>query len=78
MSQRDKLLLKIRNNPKDVRFDDLCKLLEWDGWQQRSTQTSSSHFVYRKEGFGKVTIPKGKDGKVKTIYVKRVLELMGV
>lgn len=76
MSDKEKLLAKIKNNPKDVRFDELCKLIELDGWQQKSTRTSSSHYVYRKEGYGMVTIVKRND-KVKPCYVRNVLEKMG-
>lgn len=78
MSNRDKLLQKIKNNPNDVRFQDLCKLLEWDEWKHKSTRTSSTHYTYKKNGFGKVTIVKGKHNKVKVEYVKKVLEIMGV
>lgn len=78
MSRREKLLSKIKDNPKDVHFDDLGKLLEWDGWNQKSTRTSSSHYVYKKKGVGKVTIVKGSDNKVKPEYVKKALEAMGV
>ena len=77
MSKREKLLSAIKNNPKDVSFEDLCKLLEWDGWQHKSTQTSSSHYVYKKEGVGKITIVKS-GGNVKPEYVKKALEAMGV
>ena len=33
MSTRDKLLAKIRNNPRAVRFEDLTKVLEWYGFE---------------------------------------------
>lgn len=32
MSQREKLIESIRNNPKDVGFDDACKVAEWLGF----------------------------------------------
>lgn len=78
MSKREKLLARIKNNPRDVSFGDLCKLLEWNGWVQKLTQTSSSHYVYKKEGVGRVTIIKDKNGRVKPEYVKMALEAMGV
>ncbi len=77
MSNKDKLLKKIRNNPRDVRFSDLCKLLEWEGWRCKSTRTSSSHHTYKKKDFGRLTIVKSKHDMVKPEYVKKVLERMG-
>jgi len=77
MSRREKLLSAIKNNPKNVCFEDLCKLLEWDGWHHKPTRTSSSHYVYKKEGFGKITIIKS-GSKIKPEYVKKALEAMGV
>ena len=33
MDRRKKLLDEIRQSPKDVRFEDLTKLLEWYGFE---------------------------------------------
>ena len=38
MTQRDKLLAKIRSHPKNVRFDDLQTLLGYYGYQARPGQ----------------------------------------
>lgn len=75
MSQKEKLLKKIINNPKDVRFHDLCKILKWDGWVISST--SSSHYTYEKTEAGRMTIVREGTGKVKSCYVREVLKLMG-
>ena len=44
MSQRDKLLAKIRNHPKGVSFDDLHALLTMYGYELR--RVSGSHHIY--------------------------------
>jgi predicted RNA binding protein YcfA (HicA-like mRNA interferase family) len=44
MSQREKLLEKIRNHPKSVSFDDLDSLLQMYGYEPR--RTSGSHHIY--------------------------------
>jgi len=75
MSQKEKLLKKIINNPKDVRFHDLCKILEWDGWVISST--SSSHYTYETTEARRVTIVREGNGKVKSHYVRAVLKFMG-
>lgn len=46
MSRRDKLLEKIRNNPKAVRFEDLDRLLTFFGFERRQRRGGSSHYVY--------------------------------
>jgi hypothetical protein len=46
MSQRDKLLEKIRNNPRQVRFEDLDLLLKQYGFVCRQPRGGSSHYVY--------------------------------
>ena len=79
MSQKEKLLRKTINNPKDVRFDDLCKILDWDEWT--ISTISSSHYTYEKKERGRVvermTIIKDKSGKVLECYVKEVLKKIG-
>lgn len=72
MTQREKLLERIRSNPKDVRFEDLDKLLQWYGFECRSS--GGSHYVYKKKGCRPITIPRHKP--VKTVYVKMVLRLI--
>jgi predicted RNA binding protein YcfA (HicA-like mRNA interferase family) len=44
MSRREKLLAKIKNNPKGVRFEDLTKLLEWYGFELKRVR--GSHHAY--------------------------------
>jgi len=46
MSRREKLLAKIRNNPKAVRFEELTSLLDWYGFEQRRSR--GSHYSYRR------------------------------
>jgi predicted RNA binding protein YcfA (HicA-like mRNA interferase family) len=44
VSRREKLLAKIRNNPKSVRYDELAKVLEWHGFDLR--RSKGSHRMY--------------------------------
>lgn len=48
MAQRDKLLAKICENPKDVRFDDACKAAEWLGFVGKGGK--GSHHAFSKPG----------------------------
>jgi len=50
LSKLEKLLQRIINNPKTVRFEELDKLLIRAGFIKRQSGKGSSHFVYRKDG----------------------------
>lgn len=72
MSSFEKLLGKIRQNPKNVLFRDLCKICDFYFGAPR--QNSSSHRVYKMPWSGdpRVNIQNSK-GKAKTYQVKQVL-----
>ncbi len=74
MSKLDKLIQSMKNNPKDIDFEELKKLLERYGYE--ANNTGGSHWVFRKEGCNSITIPYKKP--VKAIYVKKVLEELGL
>jgi len=48
LSQREKLLQSIIDNPKDVRFDDACKAAELIGFEAKGQ--SGSHNSFSKSG----------------------------
>ena len=58
MSKWDKLLEKIGSLSKDMRFDELRKVLESYGYRMSQPKGGSSHCTFRKEGCRPVTIPK--------------------
>ncbi len=76
MSQLEKLLERIRNNPKTVTFDELDKILCRNGYEKRQPGGGSSHYTFRKSGKPPLTIPK-KSPYVKEEYVKLVIEALG-
>ena len=71
MSKFEKLIDKLINNPKDVSFDDLNKILKYLGYECKNS--GGSHFVYRKENAPTLTLPRQKPMKI--CYVKDVLEI---
>ena len=73
MSKKEKLLKAMKNNPKDIAFDDIKKLLEDYGYTCHSG--GGSHFVFRMENSEHIVIPYHKP--IKAIYVKHVLEILG-
>ena len=74
MSKYDKLLERLKNNPKNIDFQILKKILEENGYI--GFNTGGSHWVFRKNGNESITIPYKKP--IKIIYVKKVIKLLGV
>lgn len=74
MSKWDKLLAKICALSKEVRFDELRKVLESYGYQMHAPRSGSSHYTFRKEGCPKITIPKHEP--IKWVYVEQVKKII--
>ena len=70
MSQWDKLLQRICSLSKDLRFDELRKILESYGYTIAAPKGGSSHYTFRKAGCSPITIPKHEP--IKRVYVDMV------
>ncbi|MEM6283392.1 MAG: type II toxin-antitoxin system HicA family toxin [Chloroflexota bacterium] len=75
MSRDDKLLEKLRNNPKNVRFEDLQKLLESFGFVLKRSSGSHHSFVGTINS-EKVLLVVPYRRPLKAIYVKKALKLI--
>ncbi|MDK1023201.1 MAG: toxin HicA [Gammaproteobacteria bacterium] len=67
------ILKQMRENPKGVRFNDLCKVC--NSYFGKARQSGSSHRVYKTPWVGdpRVNIPNDK-GKAKPYQVRQVLQ----
>lgn len=74
MSKLKKLLEKIRNNPRQVRFDEMDKILLHYGFTKRQPRSGSSHYTY-KLGSVRLTIP-FEQPHIKLSYVELALEAL--
>lgn len=74
MSRLEKLLQKIVNNPKTVRFEELDKLLKNEGFACRQSRKGSSHYVYTKSD--KFMVVPFKKPYIKCVYVERAIDLL--
>lgn len=74
MSQRAKLIGALRNNPKDVRFDDACKIAEWLGFESRSRATS--HRVYARPGEDNGLNFQNNDGRIPVYQARQLIEIV--
>ena len=70
----EKLLRRILLLSKDLRFDELRKVLESCGYQMLSPRSGSSHYTFRKPGCMPITIPKHEP--IKKIYVEMVRDIV--
>lgn len=74
MAKHKKRLAKIRQNPKNVRFEVLDRVLRDYGFERRQPRGGSSHYFYFLSEH-RLTIPL-KRPFVKTVYVKRALSIL--
>ena len=74
MSKWDKLLTRIYALSKDLRFDELRKVLESYGYVMNAPKGGSSHYTFRKQGCAPITIPKHEP--IKKVYVEMVRQIV--
>ena len=71
MSNIEKLVLKMKRQPNGIRFQELAKVLKYNGYIMKSkTGTSHKQFINNK---GDVITIK-EDNPLKAVYVKDVLK----
>ena len=74
MSKWEKLLARICALSKDIRFDELRKVLENCGYVMNAPRSGSSHYTFRKKGCKPITIPKHEP--IKKVYVEMVKQIV--
>ncbi len=72
MSKFEKLLQRIRMLDKDLRFDEVRRVLEAYGYTMSGPGSGSSHKVFRKNSSAPITIPAHEP--IKRIYIVMVKE----
>lgn len=74
MSKWEKLLQRILSLSRDLRFDELRKVLESYGYTMTAPRSGSSHYTFRKPGCQPITIPKHEP--IKKVYVELVRRIV--
>ena len=72
MSKQEKLLEKLRRNPKNVRFEDIDTLPAGLGFEKRQR---GSHVTFSLNACGRITVPVKKPF-ILPVYVREVLDLL--
>jgi len=76
MAKKEKGLKRIRNNPKDVQFAELRKVLKDAGFNERQPKGGSSHYIYYHELLDRIiTLTKGTK-RLPEYQVKDVLRAL--
>jgi len=74
MSKWDKLIRRLMSLDKDLRFEELCRILESYGYSMTTPGGGSSHAVFRKKGKNPITIPRHRP--IKKIYIELVRDVV--
>lgn len=74
MSKWDKMIARICGLSKDLRLDELRKVLESYGYELNAPKSGSSHYTFRKSGAIPTTIPKHEP--IKKVYVEMVRQVI--
>ena len=74
MSQFDKLLQRICSLDRELRFEELRKVLEYYGYHMSGPAGGSSHKTFRKIGKMPITIP--QHDPIKLTYVELVRDVV--
>jgi len=74
MSRDDKIVRRMKQSPRNIRFEDLDGFLRRQGFE--GTQRGSSHVQYRREDGVRFSVvrPHGDDKTVNQNAVKEILE----
>ena len=74
MSPFAKLLQRIKSLDKDLRFEEIRKILVYYGYTMKEPSGGSSHKTFRKEGKPPITIP--QHDPIKRVYVEEVKKII--
>jgi len=76
MGKLEKLIEKILKLDKSLRFDELAKVLMKFGYKQSQPKGGSRHYIFRKDSFPPISIP--KDNPIKIVYVELVRDAVAM
>jgi predicted RNA binding protein YcfA (HicA-like mRNA interferase family) len=77
--KKEKILDRVRNNPKAVRFDELKKALIDAGFSERQPKGGSSHYIYFHVSLDRIVVLTRKPNMLPEYQVKdalRAIELL--
>lgn len=78
MSQKEKLIKKLKSQPKDFTVDELEQLLKYFGYKKNNSgKTSGSRVKFTKENGETIFLHRPHPGNIlKTYLIKQVIEIL--
>ena len=74
MSRFDELLQRIKSLDRNMRFEEVAKVLKHFGYDMRGPSAGSSHKTFRKDGKPPITIP--QHDPIKRVYIEELKNLI--
>ena len=74
MAAFDKLLQKVLDKHKGLRFEEMAKVMAHMGYKMGKPRGGSSHRTFRKPDHPPITIP--DETPINSVYVKKVREVL--
>jgi len=74
LTKKEKLIDKISNNPKGIRFEDACKLAILYGFEEKGGK--GSHRVFTMEGVREIINLQNVKGEAKPYQVRQLLMII--
>lgn len=71
---KNRIYLELKNNPKNVRFDFLCNVVEQFGFHYRGGK--GSHRIFVRKGVIELLNFQNVNGKVKPYQVKQFIKII--
>ena len=75
MSRDDKIIRKMKQSPRNVRFEELDRFLKGRGFEVTQPRRGGSHYTYRRADGLKITVARPHGGK-KTVNVNTVEQVL--
>jgi len=72
MTRLEKVVERFLREPPEVSFQDVAKVLEAFGYEERPSE--SGHNIFAKPGEYPITVPTVKGRRVKRVYVRKIVE----
>ena len=72
--KRTEIYQELRNNPKNVRYEKICRVVELFGFV--FTRQKGSHRIYKRQGIKELLDFQNVQGKVKSYQVKQFLKVV--
>ncbi|HEC89596.1 MAG: type II toxin-antitoxin system HicA family toxin [Thermoplasmata archaeon] len=72
--KKKRLLEELKRNPKNIRFERLCRIAESFGFRFRGGK--GSHRIYTREGVQEILNFQNVDGKAKPYQVKQFIKII--